>query len=78
MGQGEVRLEIGPSLVNIGLALPDFAILQGHAGCEEDLKGSGDALGWGIGSIAGGGIFEGVFDLIKEAFDLVDWDHRWS
>ena len=69
MGQGEVRLEIGPSLVNIGLALPDFAILQGHAGCEEKLRGGGDDLGGGIGSIAGGGIVEGVFDLVEEAFD---------
>ena len=61
MGQGEVRLEIGPIVVGVRLALPGFAIVQEHAGCKEELKGGGNDLGEGIGSIAGGGIFEGVF-----------------
>ena len=67
MGQGEERLEIGPSLVGVGLALPGFAIIQEHANCEEDLKGGGDDLDGGIGSIAGNSIVEGVFDLVEEA-----------
>ena len=69
MVQGEVCLEIGPSLVGVVLVLPGFAIVQEHAGCEEELKGGGDNLGRGIGSISGGGIVEGVFDLVEEAFD---------
>ena len=69
MGQGEVRLEIVPSLVGVGLALPGFVIFQEHAGCKEDLKGSGDDLGGRIGNISGGGIVEGVFDLAEEAFN---------
>ena len=60
MGLGEVRLENGPSLVGVRLALPGFEIVQEHAGCEEELKGGDDDLGRGIGSIAGGGIVEGV------------------
>ena len=69
MGQGEVCLEIVPSLFGVVLALPGFSIVQEHAGCEEDLKGGSDNLGRGIGSISGGGIVEGVFDLVEEAFD---------
>ena len=69
MGQGEVRLEIGPSLVGVRFALTGFAIIQKYAGCEEDLRGGGNDLGGGMGSISGGGIVEGVFDLAKEAFD---------
>ena len=69
MVQGEVRLEIGPSLVDSRLAFPGFAIVQEYAGCEEELKGGGYDLGGGIGSISGGGILEGVFDLVKEAFN---------
>ena len=69
MGQGEVCLEICPSLVGVVLVLPGFAIVQEHAGCEEELKGGGDDLGGGIGSIAGGGIIEGVFGLFEEAFN---------
>ena len=61
MGQGEVCLEIGPSLVGVVLELPGFSIVQEHAGCEEELKCGGDDLVRGIGSIAGGGIVEGVF-----------------
>ena len=68
MGQGEVRLEIVLSLVGVGLALPGFAIVQEHAGCKEELKGGSDYMGGGIGSIAGGGIVEVVFDLVEEAF----------
>ena len=69
MGQVEVCLEIGSSLVGVVLELPVFAVVQEHAGCKEDLKGGGDDLGVGIGSIDGGGIVEGVFDLVEEAFD---------
>ena len=69
MGQGEVCLKIGPSIVGVGLALPGSAIVQEHAGCKEELKGGVDDLGGGIGSIYGGGIVEGVLDLVKEAFD---------
>ena len=69
MGQGEVCLEICPILVGVVLALPGFATVQEHAGCEEELKGGGDDLGGGLGSISGGGIVEGVFDLVEEAFD---------
>ena len=69
MCQGEVCLEIGPSLVGVVLALPGFSIVQEHAGCEEELKGGGDDLGGGLGSIDGSGIVEGVFDLVEEAFD---------
>ena len=68
MGQGEVHLEIGRSLVGVGRALPGFAIVQEHAGCEEELKGGGDDLGGRIGSIAGSGIVEGVFDPVEETF----------
>ena len=68
MGQGEVRLEIGPSLVNVGIALPGFAIVQENYGCKEELKGGGDNLGGGIGVISGGGIVEGVFDLVEKDF----------
>ena len=64
MGQGEVRLEIGPSLVGVGLAIPGFSIVEEHASCKEDLKGSGDDLGGGIGSIVGDGIVR-----VKEAFN---------
>ena len=60
MGQGEVCLEIGPSIVGVGLVLPGFAIVQEHAGFKEDLKGGGDNLGGGIWSISGS---EGAFDL---------------
>ena len=52
-----------------GFLLPGFAIVQEHAGCEEELKGVGDNLGGGIGSISGGDIVKGVSDLAKEAFD---------
>ena len=69
MGQGEVRLEIGPSFVGVGLAFPGFAIVQEHGVYEEELNGGGDDLGGRIESIAGGGIVEGVFDLAEEAFD---------
>ena len=69
MGQGEICIEIGSSLVGVVLELPVFAVVQEHAGCKEDLKGGGDDLGVGIGSIDGGGIVEGVFDLVEEAFD---------
>ena len=69
MGQGEVCLEIGPSFVGVVLELPSFAIVQENAGCEENLKCGGDDLVGGIGSIASSGIVEGVFDLVKEAFD---------
>ena len=69
MGQGEVRLEICPILVVVRLALPGFAIFQEHASCEEELKGSSNDLGGVIGSIAGGGIVEGIFELVEEAFD---------
>ena len=69
MGQGEVCLEIFPSLVGVVIGLPGFAIVQEHAGCKQELKGSGDNLCRGIGSIAGGGIVEGVFELVEAAFD---------
>ena len=69
MGQGEVCREIGPILVGVVLAILGFAIFQEHAGCKEDLKGGGNNLGGGIGRIYGGGKGEGVFDLVKEAFD---------
>ena len=57
MVQGEVRLEIGPSLFSAGLALTGFTIIHEHAGCKEELKGSRDNLVGGKGSIAGDGIF---------------------
>ena len=69
MGQGEVCLKIVPSLVGVVLELPGFAILQEHAGYKEEPKGGGDDLGGGRGSISGGGIVEGVFDLFEDAFD---------
>ena len=61
MVQGEICLEFGPSLVGVGLALTGFSIIQEHAGCERELKGDGDDLGGGKGSISGSGIVEGVF-----------------
>ena len=69
MCQGEVCLEIGPSLVGVVLALPGFSIVQEHAVCEEELKCGGKDLGGVIGSIAGGGIVEGIFDLVEKTFD---------
>ena len=33
------------------------------------MKGGGNDLGRGIEGIAGGGIVEGVLDLVEEAFD---------
>ena len=69
MGQGEVRLEIGPSLFGVGLALTGFVIVQEHAGYKEELKGGGEDLSGGIGSISSGGIVEGFFDLAEEAFN---------
>ena len=65
MGQGEVRLEINPSLVSVGFALPGFAIVQEHAGYIEEMKGGGNNLGGGIVSISGSGIVKGVFELVK-------------
>ena len=69
MGQGEVCLEIFPSLVGVVIGLPGFAIVQEHAGCKQELKGGGDDVFRGIGSIAGGGIVEGFFELVEAAFD---------
>ena len=69
MGQGEIRLENGPSLVCVRLALPGCAIVQEHASCEEEPKCGDDNLGRGIGSTAGSGIVEDIFDLVEETFD---------
>ena len=69
MGQGEVCLEIVPNISGVGLALIGFAIVQKHPGCEEELKGSGNNLGGGIGIILDGSIVNGVFDLVEKAFD---------
>ena len=44
-------------------------IVQEHAGCEEEPKGGGNDLGGGIRNIAGGGIFEGAFNLVEDAFN---------
>ena len=68
MGQGEVCLEIVSNLVGVRIALPDFSIVQGHSGCKEELKGGDDNLDGRIGSTSGGGLVEGIVELVEEAF----------
>ena len=45
------------------------SIVQEHASCEEEMKVGGNNLGGRIRIISGGGIVEGVFALVEEAFD---------
>ena len=78
MVQGEVRLEIGPSLFSAGLALTGFTIIHEHAGLRRGAKRKSRQLGRGKREYCRWRHIWGRFQPGLRGFRSVDWDRRWS
>ena len=67
--KGKVEFELWPIFVGGRLLLPGLAIIDKDAGAKHQLVGDVEDLLGGVGGLAGGSKFGGVFYLLEEDFD---------
>ena len=65
MGNGEVYLELVPSLIIGGSAFPIAAGIREKGGAKNERRGNHNDLRWSVGSLCGICQFDGVLDLAE-------------
>ena len=73
VSEGEVSLEVGPSLVSNGFASPLTASVDEHAGVEHDGVCVGHDLFGGVRLASGVSVILGIFNLLNEGFEGLSW-----
>jgi hypothetical protein len=73
IGDGKINFELWPRFVVGGLSFPEFAIIRKYTRAKDKLICNAENLLGGVRGLAGGGKFDGIFDLLVKYFDrLVD------
>ncbi len=76
IGDGEINFELWPRFVSGGLSFPEFAVIHKYSRAKDELVCNAEDLLGGVRSLAGGGEFDGIFDLLVEYFDWLAYVAR--